>query len=377
MSYYLRLVVDGYIYQRQKWGGVSRVFNEILPLICDLDPSATIDIPLLGKPIQALPQHERITHRKMVSFDDYLWPGRVWWPVQRYQRELALTPIRSGSRNKIWHSTYYTRCAAWRGPRVVTVHDLIHEKYKQYYPGLRWDMARNEMRRCIEEADLAICVSESTSADLQEVYGTPTSKIQVIPNGHSAVFGSDARRPRGLDFPFLLNVGGRFGHPAFVYKGTRTLLEAFRKWHKRGKHKLLLVSGHWSREEQRIVSEMGLTANVRLLSNIDDRELAWLYRHASAYVHPSLHEGFGIPVIEAMANRCPVVASNIPSTNEIAGRVPVYFEAQNGEELGTALDIGCSIERDAERITEGLRIASGFSWHKAAKATIAAYRTLL
>ena len=379
MSNGLSLVVDGFIFQHQKRGGVSRVFSEILPRICDLDPRTNIKVVVSGKVMHPLPKHERISHVRLASLDDYLWPGRLWWPIENFQRELAFLPIGNNSKRKIWHSTYYTRSAVWRGPRVVTVHDLIHERFRQFYPGFRWEMVRNRMRKCVCEADLVICVSESTSNDLQQVYGTSPNKITVIPNGYSATLAKKGCKPTRLNLerPFLLNVGGRFAHPTFAYKNTSTLLESFRTWHRRDEFDLVLVSGQWSKDELRILSEMGLSESVFLVSNVNDCELAWLYQQASMYIHPSLCEGMGIPVLEAIANGCPLVASRIPSTTEIAGSIPFYFEAEETEELHSALDQGAGLDRDCDRTRDGKKVASGFSWCRTAKETAASYQMLV
>lgn len=374
----LSLVVDGFIFQHQRRGGVSRVFSEILPRICDLDPRISIQVVVSGNVIHPLPKHKQIRHTRVASLDDYLWPKRVWWPIESFQRGLAFLPIGRNSRRKIWHSTYFTQSPGWRGPKVVTVHDLIHEKFRRNYPGYRWGMIINRMRRCVEEADLVICVSESTCSDLQEVYGTSPNKIRVIPNGHSGTFQGDVQRPRGLGFrrPFLLNVGGRFGHPAFAYKNTATLIESFKTWHRRNEFDLVFVSGHWSKEEHRLLAGAGMSEHVILVS-ANDSELAWLYQEASVYVHPSLCEGFGIPVLEAMANGCPVVASRIPSTTEIAGNIPFYFESEDVDELCSALDQAVGLGRDSDRTCDGKKVAESFTWCRTAKETFGAYQMLV
>ena len=115
---------------------------------------------------------------------------------------------------------------------------------------------------------------------------------------------------------------------------------------------------------------------MHLLTGIADEELAWLYNQAVALVHPSLYEGFGIPLLEAMACGCPVVASRIPSTVEVAGDIPLYFEPAEPESLPAALDAICSEDGDSKRVKLGLEHVKQYSWDRTARETLEVYRAL-
>ena len=171
--------------------------------------------------------------------------------------------------------------------------------------------------------------------------------------------------------PYLLYVGTR-GH----HKNFRLLLEAYSRWDRRSEVSLVVVGAPWSHEEMLHVETTGISDRVYLLSDINDERLCWLYNRAAAFVHPSLYEGFGIPLLEAMACGCPIIASRIPSTIEVARDCPIYFEPTESEDLIAAFDTGVAEGRDSARVHLGLELAERFSWDATARQTLGVYRAL-
>ena len=374
----MNLTVDGLIYQRQVKGGVSRMFNEILPLMCGQRDSLNVRIVALGKLAQSFPRHDRIRSSRVFSLNDFLWPQRVWWPVDGYLRELALVQLSGQSRNAIWHSTYYTVPPSWRGPKIVSVYDLIHEKFSHLFPGARWDHVRRDMASAIHRADMLLCISESTAADLVEIHGVPQDKVRVAPLAHSPIFEQKLGDPFVEPVkPYLLTVGSRFGHPTFAYKNVETLLNAYAEWEFRKEFEIVCVADRWSDQERRVLSEMGLSDDVKLLANPSDRELARLYQFASASVYPSKYEGFGIPVLESLAAQCPVVTTRVPSMLEVGLNAPFYFDPKDVEELRASLTRAVSDGRDPERLALGQEVSRRYSWTRTAQATLEAYQSVL
>ena len=105
--------------------------------------------------------------------------------------------------------------------------------------------------------------------------------------------------------------------------------------------------------------------------------MCYLYNRALAFIYPSLYEGFGIPLLEAMACGCPIVASRIPSTIEVAGDCPVYFNPNDVEELISALDIIIPEGRNSKRTRSGLERVKKYSWQKTAEQTLEVYHSLV
>jgi glycosyltransferase involved in cell wall biosynthesis len=154
------------------------------------------------------------------------------------------------------------------------------------------------------------------------------------------------------------------------------LLQAYSSWPRRKEVDLVVVGGKWSKKEVQHLAKLGITDRVHLLRDVDDQKLCLLYNQATAFVYPSIYEGFGIPLLEAMACGCPIIASRIPSTLEVAGECPIYFEPTEAEDLLAAFDIALSEGRASERVRSGLEQVKCYSWDKTARWTLEVYRAL-
>lgn len=259
--------------------------------------------------------------------------------------------------------------------QVVTVYDMIHERFADLFTGPKHDQFRERKRRCVMEADVVICISEATCQDVQNFYGFDSNRIQVIPLGYNDSFRALGKGDFVYNLfttkPFLLYVGSRA-----YYKNFKHLLSAYSRWGGQKEVDLVVVGQNWSEDEKKWLVKHGIQDQVHLLVDIDDETLCILYNQATAFIYPSLYEGFGIPLLEAMACGCPVVASHIPSTVEIAGNFPIYFKPHQVESLLAALDIALSEGRDTKRVRMGFKIAGKYSWDETAKQTLHVYHAL-
>jgi len=376
MGAVLKVVIDGIIYQIQPHGGISRLFSEILPRMCDLDDSLRITLLTDGELRQPLPRHSHIDHWVIPSANDRCpRPRRVWRhiipPLRRFVRRLRV----GHGKGQIWHSTYYTLPGFWDGLHVVTVADMIYERFTHLLSRPKDDQIREEKQRCIRHADAVICISETTRQDVQHFYGIDADALYVVPLAYSDVFrrleqcDDELRMPTRQ--PFLLYVGYRIS-----YKNFDQLIQAYSVWPHRKGVALVVVGRPWSADEKWRLVALGIQDRVHLLTHVDDEELCQLYNQAAAFVFPSLYEGFGIPLLEAMACGCPIIASRIPSTIEVAGDCPIYFEPTEVESLHVALDAVLSEGRNSERVQAGLERVKHHSWDKTARQTLEVYRAL-
>jgi glycosyltransferase involved in cell wall biosynthesis len=241
------------------------------------------------------------------------------------------------------------------GASVVTVHDLAFEREPELMPRADRLVFKAVVPRSARRADHVIAVSDRTKDDLMELYDVPEQKISVIPHGVDPAFTPGTNDAEG----YLLFVGA-----VQRRKDPRAALEAAQEL----RMPLVVVGPEKEAALARELRRLG--ADLR--GYVEKPELAELYREAACLVVPSRYEGFGLPVLEAMASGTPVVAAPDPALVEVAGDAAVY--ADQGDLSGAILH---ALDRRSELRAAGLLRASQFSWAEAARRTVEVYRRLL
>jgi glycosyltransferase involved in cell wall biosynthesis len=241
------------------------------------------------------------------------------------------------------------------GRTVLTVHDLSFEREPGLMPRKDRLVFKTTVPRSARKADRLIAVSERTRDDLVELYGIPSEKIRVIPHGVDPAFSPGDGNAEG----YLLFVGA-----VQRRKDPRAALEAALDL-----GMPLVVVGP-EREPALAADLRGRGADLR--GYVEKPELAELYRGAACLVVPSRYEGFGLPVLEALASGTPVVAAPDAALVEVAAEAAVY--ADRSDLPGAILR---AIDQRAELRAAGLERASRFSWSEAARRTVDVYRELL
>lgn len=259
-------------------------------------------------------------------------------------------------------------------PTVVTIHDVAYE----YYPGefLKKDLfkLRNWSKYALRRSKKIIAVSENTKKDVEKFYKTPSEKINVIYNGFSkfAPYRQD-EVPESLedivDTRFILYVG-----TLQPRKNIDTLIDAYRQVLGTYPDLKLIIAGKRGWMYQNIlrkVEEMQLTDRIIFTGYLKDEEIATLYHNAVAFILPSLYEGFGLPLLEAMYHECPVIASNNSSLPEVGGDACLYFDPKNYDELKQTI-IGLIKEPRVrtELIRKGRERVKLFNWDKCGEETL-------
>jgi glycosyltransferase involved in cell wall biosynthesis len=250
-------------------------------------------------------------------------------------------------------------------PFAFTIHDLVHLKVQEESSAVRRAYYASVVRPAARRAMRVLTVSEVSRQDIIEWARLPESAVVVVGNGVSEAFTPEpASHPVE---PYFLHVGRRAGH-----KNVPRLLAAFSACRSNADAKLVFT-GVPDSETMRHVSALGLASRVRFEGEVSDASLADLYRHAIALVFPSLQEGFGLPVIEAMACGTPVITSDVPSLREIAGEDNAMFvDPRSTEAIAAAMDAAAFDRSARERLrTRGLARAGEFRWPQVAARVLA------
>jgi glycosyltransferase involved in cell wall biosynthesis len=282
--------------------------------------------------------------------------------------------------NSLYHATEHLLPYLPAAPTVLTVHDLIFERYPQHHTWRNRLYLRAAMPRYVHAATAIIAVSQQTKADLVELYGAPAEKIHVVYEGIAAEFAPASaaemvrvRTHYSPDRPYLLMVGTlepRKHHAAALHALARLKAQAL-------PHRLLVVGGHGWRFApiQQLVADLGLTGDVTFTGYVPPADLPPLYTGADCVLLPSLYEGFGFPVLEAMACAAPVVCSNVSSLPEVAGAAALLVSPNDDQALADAVALILSQPALAAALRRrGLQQAAGFRWETCAAETVAVYQ---
>jgi glycosyltransferase involved in cell wall biosynthesis len=267
----------------------------------------------------------------------------VWYPA-------TLSRLARRRRLDVLH------CPTFRGPLrpiacplVVTVHDLAVLRHPEAFNAWTRHYSRICVPRVVRAATRVIAISEFTRAEVVDLLGVPADRITVIPNGIEGAFTSDGPAAGG---DYLLAVG--------TLEPRKNLARVEQAARGLGKELRVVGASGWGRV--RVEGWLG---------RCSDDELAELYRGATCVVYPSLYEGFGLPIAEAMACGTPVVTSRGGATEETAGGAAVLVDPFDVDDIARGIEVAIARRDELHRL--GLERANAFSWETAARATMAVY----
>lgn len=335
------LLYDGIVFSLQSIRGISVLFTEI---ISRLPPESYELVGVRPAPPATLP----------TATYAYREPRRL----ERYRR------ARFSGRAEIFHSTYY-RLPAERSPAVVTtVYDFVYERFASLPQRV---VHGAQKRAAIAGADRIICISESTRNDLLEFVGNAyRDRAVVVPLAAASSFH---RLVGTSTLPQILFVGTRGPHKNFrpVVDALATLYDL----------SLLCVGGGPFTTEERTLLDLKLPGRYRAAGFLSDAELNLEYNRSLCLAYPSLYEGFGIPVLEAMRAGCPVVAVNASSIPEVAGDAAILVDRGDADEIRAAIESLVVVANRDALVGRGLARSAGFSWDETYRRTVAVYEGLL
>ena len=306
--------------------------------------------------------------------------NRVQWVLGE---QTLLPPMAARARVDLVHSLAST-APLW-GPfrRVTTVHDLIYARFPDAHSGLRDRGMRLLVPAAVRRSQRVLADSQSTRADLIELLGASPERIDVAPLGlapvrrEAALSEADTRARFELgERPVVLSLSAKRPH-----KNLLTLISALALIAAE-RRPLLVLPGYptWHEAELRArAAELGVERDVRFLDWVSPAELEGLWALVRAFVFPSLYEGFGLPVLEAMARGVPVACSHVSSLPEVAGDAALMFDPHDPRAIAEAIERLLSLgQQQREQLrAHGLARARQFTWERTARATLASYARAL
>ncbi|HEX8743751.1 MAG TPA: glycosyltransferase family 1 protein [Thermoleophilaceae bacterium] len=310
-------------------------------------------------------------------------PVRARVKPARVAYELSALPAAAArARVDVLHSLGTTSPLLGPGPRVVTIHDLIYLHFAGDFPPASRVALEALVPLGARRAARVITPSEAAKRDVVEHCRVDPGRVDVVPEGGGM---RDAEPAPEADVRARFDLGGApvilTIAPPLPHKNLDRLLDALRALVDDGHEPVLALVGHQGREGEALrarIDSLGLAGHVRITGWVSDEDLEGLYRIAACCAYPSLYEGFGLPVLEAMRRDVPLACSNATSLPEVAGDAAELFDPNDTASMAAAIRrVLADPERAAELVERGRRRAREFTWEKAAAGTIATYERAL
>ena len=371
----MKLLIDGDIFTWQQRGGISRIYGEVFRRMPRLAPDVDLLVAMPRASRSAiLAAVDGIQTDPIPTLLPDLRPWRMW-RLLRPGIDSAMASWYWHQRTAdVFHPTYFTTPVP-RIPSFCIVYDLVMEFFPESFdPSYQRKMVRRH-RRTVEQASVVLCISESTKRDVVRFFNVDEGKCRVMP---LASFLPPLDSSGEVDEcsgsgPFLLFVGDwRTPYKNFTFVLDCLASEEFADF--RGLQ-LVVVSVHLpSREERASMDAQVGEDRIVFRCDCDDNELRHLYQCCSALIYPSLYEGFGLPVLEALAQGTPVACARTSSLPEVGGDVVHYFDPKSQLDTAEALRCAVSEGRSADAVLRRCQWARGFSWNGATDVFVRASR---
>lgn len=310
-----------------------------------------------------------------------VWLARAW-----YRAHIPLVVESFTGKIDLFHATDFTLPPVRSGTRtILTVHDLSFVRVPDAAPSRLRRYLNQVVPRSVQRADLVLADSVATRDDLIALYNAPADKVEVLYSGvdpryqpinDPASYDRISKRYKLPSRPYLLTVGTvqpRKNYPRIVY--------ALQQLERLNLNLDLVIVGQpgWLQDElYEAISRSGRMDRVHITGFVEDMDLPVLYSHALCLVFPSLYEGFGFPVLEAMASGVPVITSNVSSLPEVAGQAAILVDPYETDQIADAIQrVVTDDSLRASMIEQGFQQVAGFTWEHAARSLSRIYDRLL
>lgn len=367
----MKIVFDSKIFFSQKFGGSSRYYSNLFESLNYINLDTFIVSPFYINNYL-----ERSEYKKNIyglNVPKIKFTGSILSKINSSLSNFFIKKIKPD----IIHTTdYFENYTDNFNPLVVTIHDLIHEIFHfEYAKGKDY----RPKERILKLADQIICVSKNTKKDLLKYYKVDEKKVRVIYHGCNFSYDTQILNIDNnvdINFKYFLYVGSRKR-----YKNFFLLIEDFKK-NKQIYNEFKIIcfgGGELLKSEKKILKEKNIDFNKIIFFPSDNDELLFkLYKNAYALIYPSMYEGFGMPILEAMALGCPVISSNSSSLPEVYGDAALSFSPLLQNDLSNKLDKIVSDQKLREKLINlGYLQTSKFSWKNCAKETLSLYKRII
>lgn len=357
--------------------GIARYTVELTRAMKEIDPSLGIIL------LNPYPESEHPWYRE---FPVYSFPHLKKLPLAATlgNYELHRAAVKLGLdivHDPIGIAPFLVPRCAYK--KVTTIHDAVPAIYPETQPLLSRLLFSTLITYAGKTCDAILTVSQTSADDLERYYRLPASKIHVTPNGvHCSQKLTDENVAYVLDRfgvqpPYFLYVGAL--HPRKNIKRTIEAFESARKLHPEAKLVIVGPPSWGAHQELRtVLRSAGENSGIVFTDFLSDNELDALYQGAHGLVFPSLYEGFGLPVLEAMSHGTPVITSNVSALPEVAGDAALLVDPTSVDEISRSMiSLLENSSLRAELSKKGLARCEEFSWNKTAEKTLNVYRSLV
>ncbi|OGM06080.1 hypothetical protein A2129_00845 [Candidatus Woesebacteria bacterium GWC1_42_13] len=305
-----------------------------------------------------------------------------------FSEQISLPKILKNEKPDLVHFPHFNVPILYRGDYVVTIHDLLMHKQKGFEATTLAPIVylikrlgyRAVFDRAVKKPVKIIVPSHAVKKELVDYYSLDPDKVSVTPEGVSDLSGGGAVTPLlkkyGIETPYFIYTGNAYPH-----KNLKRLIEAIISLNteRRIKAHLVIVSARnfFVKKLEKLISEMGAGAFVKVLGFLPDEEVGTLYRHSAAFVFPTLSEGFGIPGLDAMEVGTLVLASEILVLKEVYKEHAIYFNPFDFSSIARTMELALEIGAEAreERIAKARDFVKRYSWNKMAQETLKIYES--
>lgn len=350
-------------------GTTSYALN-LLPYLAELSPS------FLATPASGLPHYIPVPDNMTAAEGTAGHLRRLWWT--QFQVPKTVRRIERSHASPLLFSPIPEIPLSLRTPKpnrcrsVVTFHDLIPLRFPNDFGAIKY-YYRYYVPQVLTQAEQVICNSEATARDVVDFYGIPARKLSPIPLAY------DADNFRPVKARPVLPDGFEVGRPYFLmlgrqapYKNVSAAIQALSKL---PNDYILLIAGptdeRYTPELEKLAEEKGVRSRLKFLSYVPYDQLPALLSSAIALIFPSLWEGFGLPVLEAMACGTPVIASAVASVPEVAGDAACLIDPLDFEEIAGAMGAIAADSQMRQQLSDAsLQRAKHFSWVQTGQATV-------